>query len=207
MNIPLNTRKLKMKRTITVILAITLMAVPANTIAHVETWAEYDQRLEKQYAELQDKLPMGSKEEDLMIISSVEKNGKIITTTLETKRKYGWLKMAEGMGGVEKFKAQQQRYWARQALMTSGLELARRYTLRFIFVDNGKKIFTVDVNAFIIMSMIMDDGNYVPAPLEEGEFRKFYEFEKYLKDGGYPPAGLTPEEIHKFREYFKYKKF
>ena len=29
-----------MKRTITAILAIALMAVPANAIAHIETWAD-----------------------------------------------------------------------------------------------------------------------------------------------------------------------
>jgi hypothetical protein len=210
MNLPPSTRKRKMKRSISFILAITLMAVPANSIAHKETWAEYDQRLEKEIAELQDELPMGSMEgDDSLKISKVEKNGKIISMTLETKGEFGWLAMAEEMGGLEKYKAQQQRYWVRQALVTSGLQLARRYTLRYIYVDNGKKIFSVDVSSFIIMSMVMNDDDYAytPSPLEGEEMSKYDEYEKYLKDGGYPPAGLTPEEIHKFREFFKYKKY
>ena len=53
-----------MKRTITVILAIALMAVPANAIAHIETWAEFDQRLEKQIADTKAKLPIDFKDGD-----------------------------------------------------------------------------------------------------------------------------------------------
>jgi hypothetical protein len=202
-----------MKRTITVILAIALMAVPANAIAHIESWAEYDQRLEKQYAELQDKLPMGSKEEDDisfdMKITSVEKNGKTIITTMETTGKHGWIAMAEDMGGVEKFKAQQQRYWAKESLMLSGLQLARRYTLRYRYVDNGKEICTVDVSAMIIQSMItdtMENADYKPEPLPMELWEKSNAYEKYLKDGGYPPA-MTTEELHKVREFIKYKNF
>lgn len=204
-----------MKRTITVILAIALMAIPVNAIAHIETWSEYDQRLEKQIAEMQDKLPIVSKEEgDIpfeMRITSVEKNGDIITTTMETKGEFGWLKMAEVIGGVEKFKMQQQRYWVRESLNVSGLQIARHYTLRYIYVDNGKEICIVDVNKFIIMSITdfvdIDNLEYVPTPLDVEEYRKFIDYEKYLKEGGYSPAGLTPEQIHKFREFSKYKKF
>lgn len=205
-----------MKRTITVILAIALMAIPTSAIAHIETWAEYDQRLEKQIAELQDKLPMGDKEEDDvpfdMKITKVEKRGKTIITTMETTGKHGWIAMAEEMGGVEKFKAMMQRRWARESLMLSGLEIARRYTLRYRFVDNGKEVCTVDVSAEIIMSMIMDFHGlddlpeYVPEPLPQELFNKFNEYEKYKKEGGYPPA-MTPEELHLIREHEKYKKY
>ena len=126
----------------------------------------------------------------------------------ETKGKHGWIAMAEGMGGVEKFKAVTQRRQAQDALMTSGLQLARRYTLRYRFVDNGKEVCTVDVSALIIQSMIDmgEDVDYKPAPLTMEEFRKLGEYEKYLKDGGYPPA-MTTEELHKIREFEKYKKF
>jgi hypothetical protein len=201
-----------MKKTITVILAIALMAIPASAIAHIETWAEYDQRLEKQIAELQEHLPMGEKDDDLFSITSIEKNGKVITTTMETKGEFGWIVMVEDMGGVEKFKALQQRMMTEQALMIHGLQLARRYTLRYRFVDNGKEVCTVDVSLLIIFAMISDYNDsddlpeYMPAPLEEEESRKFWEYEKYLKDGGYPPV-MTPEELHKFREFGKYKKY
>jgi hypothetical protein len=196
-----------MKKPITAILAIALMAIPTSAIAHIESWAEYDQRLEKQYAEAKAKLPIKSGDDDLgFMVTDIEKNGKIITLTFENKGEFGWIAMAEEMGGVEKFKAQQQRYWASEALMTSGLELARRYTLRYRLVDNGKEVCTVDVSALIIKFMIMnDDGGYVPAPLEGEEIHKFYEYEKYKKEGGNSPA-LTSEELYKFREFEKYRK-
>lgn len=199
-----------MTKTITVILAIALIAIPASVIAHIESWAEYDQRLEKQMAEMQDKLPMGEKDDEFRI-TSVEKNGKVITTTMETKGEFGWIAMAEDMGGVDKFKGLQQRLIAKDALMINGLELARRYTLRYRFVDNGKEVCTVDVSALIIMSMIIENldtddfPEYTPAPLEGKEINKYYEYEKYLKDGGYPPV-MTTEELHKFREIEKHKK-
>ena len=41
-----------MKKTITAILAIALMTIPTSAMAHIESWAEYDKRLEKQIAEL-----------------------------------------------------------------------------------------------------------------------------------------------------------
>jgi hypothetical protein len=211
------TRKRKMKKTITVILAIALMAIPTSAMAHIESWAEYDQRLEKQIADAKAKLPIGGKEEDDdipfdMKITSIEKNGKAIITTLETKGEFGWIAMAEKMGGVEKFKAMMQRKWAGEALMTSGLQLARRYTLRYRFVDNGKEVCTVDVSAMIIRVMIsryggLDDlPEYVPEPLPLELINKFNEYEKYKKEGGYPPA-LTTEELHLIREYGKYKKY
>ena len=115
-----------------------------------------------------------------MKITSVEKNGKVIVTTLETKGEFGWIAMAEKMGGVEKYKAMMQRRWAGEALMTSGLQLARCYTLRYRFVDNGKKVCTVDVSKMIIRSMIddyrgLDDlPEYVPEPLPQERFNKFY---------------------------------
>jgi len=197
-----------MKKTIISILATVILAISTNAMADKESWAEYDQRLEKQYAEVQDKLPIGN-EEDPFIITSMEKRGKVIITTLETKGEHGWLAAAKEWGGVEKFKAFQQRWWARMAMETSGIELARRYTLRFIQVDNGKEIFSVDVNQFIIISMIMDyddidDIKYKPDLLNGEEMPKYNEYVKYLEEGGYPPAGLTPEEIHKFREFKKY---
>ena len=120
--------------------------------------------------------------------------------------------MAEDMGGVEKFKALQQRHQVKDALGVSGLQLARRCTLRFRYVDNGKEVCTVDVNWLIIISMIMDYDfdeddwpEYKPAGLEGEEINKFYEYEKYLKEGGYPPV-MTTEELYKFREFGKYKK-
>ena len=205
-----------MKKTITAILAIALMAIPTSAMAHIESWAEYDQRLEKQIADAKAQLPISGKEEDDdipfdMKITSIEKNGKVIITTLETKGEFGWIAMAEKMGGVEKFKAMMQRRWAGEALMLSGLELARRYTLRYRFVDNGKEVCTVDVSAMIIMSMIhdyrgLDDlPEYVPEPLPQELFNKFNEYEKYKKEGGYPPA-LTTEELHLLREFEKYRK-
>ena len=127
-----------MKKTITAILAIALMAIPTSAMAHRESWAEYDQRLEKQIADMKPKLPIKPGDgDDGFIMTNIEKNGKVIIYTFETKGEFGWIAIAEKMGGVEKFKAQQQRIWAREALMTSGLELARRYTLRYRFVDNG----------------------------------------------------------------------
>jgi hypothetical protein len=201
------------KMRITVILAIALMAIPFSAMAHIETWAEYDQRLEKQIAEMQAKLPMGEKDGDDsfdMKITSVKKNGKIITTTFETKDKYGWISMAEDMGGVEKFKAMEQRQQVKNALMVSGLQLARRYTLRFRYIDNGKEVCTVDVSAEIIYSMIDRhdyDGDdwpeYHPAPLPQELWKKRDEYEKYLREGGYPPA-LTSEELYIIREFIKY---
>lgn len=138
-----------MKKTITAILAIVLMAIPAISAAHVESWAEYDRRLEKQIAELQGQLPMREKDDHAqfdMQITRVEKRDKTIISTVETKGKHGWIEIVEQMGGVERFKALQQRHWARQAMEVNGIELARRYTLRCIFVDNGKEICIVDVN-------------------------------------------------------------
>jgi hypothetical protein len=93
--------------------------------------------------------------------------------------------------------------------MLSGLELARRYTLRHRFVDNGKEVCTVDVSAEIIMAMIMDYDDwprYIPAPLSMELWEKSNAYEKYLKEGGYPPA-MTAEELHNVREFIKYKKF
>jgi hypothetical protein len=182
-------------------------------MAHRESWAEYDQRLEKQIADMKPKLPIKSGGgDDVFIITNIEKNGKVIIYTFETKGEFGWIAIAEKMGGVEKFKAMMQRRWAKEALMVSGLELARRYTLRHRFVDNGKEVCTVDVSAEIIMCMIMDYHDlddlpeYEPAPLPQELFNKFNEYEKYLKEGGYPPA-MTPEELHKVREFIKYKKY
>ena len=200
-----------MKKTITAILAIALMAVPASAIAHRESWAEYDQRLEKQIADMKPKLPIKSGD-DASFITNIEKNGKVIIYTFETKGEFGWIAIAEKMGGVEKFKAMMQRKWAGEALMTSGLELARRYRLRYRFVDNGKEVCTVDVSAMIIRVMIMHFGGlddlpeYVPEPLSMELLNKLNEYEKYKKEGGYPPA-LTTEELHLIREFEKYKKY
>ena len=197
-----------MKKLIIALLAIAFMAISPNAMADKESWAEYDQRLEKQYAELQDKLPMGN-EEDPFIITSIEKRGKVIITTIKANGEYSWLAIAKERGGVEKFKAFQQRWWARMAMETNGIELSRWYTMRYIYVDKGKEIFTVDVTKHIIMGMIMENVDsdklkYMPAPLIGEEIPKYNEYEKYLEEGGYPPAGLTPEEIHKFREFKKY---
>ena len=201
-----------MKRTITAILAISLMAIPTSAMAHIESWAEYDQRLEKQIADAKAKLPMKFGDDDFgMMMTDIEKSGKVIITTLETKGEFGWIAMAKAMGGVEKFKAMMQRRWAGEALMTSGLQLARRYTLRYRFVDNGKEVCTVDVSSMIIRSMIddyrgLDDWpEYVPEPLPHELWNKSHEYEKYKKEGGYPPA-LTIEELHLIREFEKYRK-
>ena len=157
------------------------------------------------------KLPIKSGD-DASFITNIEKNGKVIIYTFETKGEFGWIAIAEKMGGAEKFKAMMKRRWAGEALMTSGLELARRYTLRYRFVDNGKEVCTVDVSAMIIRVMIMHFGGlddlpeYVPEPLTGELINKFHEYEKYKKEGGYPPA-MTPEELHIIREYGKYKKY
>ena len=200
-----------MKKTITAILAIALTAIPTSAMPHRESWAEYDQRLEKQIADMKPKLPIKSGD-DASFITNIEKNGKVIIYTFETKGEFGWIAIAEKMGGAEKFKAMMQRRWAGEALMTSGLELARRYTLRYRFVDNGKEVCTVDISAMIISVMIMNFGGlddlpeYVPEPLPQELFNKFNEYEKYKKEGGYPPA-LTTEELHLIREFEKYKKY
>lgn len=193
-----------MKKLIT--LAIALIAIPTSAIAHIETWAEFDQRLEKQIADAKAKLPIDFKEPLDIKITNIEKNGKVIITTLETKGEFGWIAQAEAMGGVEKFKAQEQRYWAENALMVSGLKLAGRYRLRYRYVDNGKEVCTVDVSAIIITSMIrVDSPEYVPEPLPQELWNKSHEYEKYEKEGGYPPA-LTTEELHLIREFEKYRK-
>ncbi len=204
-----------MKKTITAILAIALIAIPLSAIAHIETWAEYDQRLEKQIAEMQDKFPIGEKDDDgfKMYFTKVEKRGKVIISTLESTGKYGWLAMVKQMGGVERFKAHQQRYWAQQAMMLRGLQLARWYTLRYTYVDGGKQICTVDVNKFIIIGMIMDHSyeendwpKYVPEPLPQRLFKARDQYKKYLNEGGYPPAGLSEDDLHIIREFEKYRK-
>lgn len=196
-------------------LAFALVAISTNAIAHIETWAEYDQRLEKQIAEAQERLPIGKKDSEIpfeLNITGIEKVGKVIITTMETKGKHGWIEMAESMGGVEKFKASEQRRLAADALILDGLKLARRYTLRYRFIDDGKEVCTVDVSALIIGSMIYDYGDegtwpeYVPEPLPEELFDKFSDYEKYKKEGGYPPA-MTPEELHLIREFYKYRKY
>ena len=193
-----------MKKLIT--LAIALIAIPTSAIAHIETWAEFDQRLEKQIADAKAKLPIDFKEPLDIKITNIEKNGKVIITTLETKGEFGWIAQAEAMGGVEKFKAQEQRSWAENALMVSGLKLAGRYRLRYRYVDNGKEVCTVDVSAIIITSMIrVDSPEYVPEPLPQELWNKSHEYEKYKKEGGYPPA-LTTEELHLIREFEKYRK-
>lgn len=206
------TRKRKMKKTITAILAIALMAIPASATAHIETWAEYDKRLEKLIAELQNKLPKGEKDDDIpfeMKLTSVEKRGKTIIATMETKGESGFIAMAENMGGVEKFKAMMQRRQVEYALFFQGLQLARLYTLRWRYVDNGKEVCTVDVHKHIIISMINNYGGsddwpeYIPASLPEELWKKRDDYEKYLKEGGYPPA-LTAEELHIIREFIKY---
>lgn len=109
-------------------------------------------------------------------------------------------------------KAMAQLRQAVQALQASGLQIARLYTLRFIYVDNGKEVCTVDVNKHIIISMIWRNYSednwpkYTPAPLQAELMQKQVEFEKHLNEGGYPPA-LTDEELHIIREFTKYKKF
>jgi hypothetical protein len=201
-----------MKKTITAILAIALIAIATSATAHRETWAEYDKRLEKEIAELQDKLPMGEKDDDTeMNITRVEKRGKTIITTMETKGKFGFIAVAENMGGVEKFKAMMQRRQVENALLVNGNELTRLYTLRWRYVDNGKEVCTVDVHKYIIISMIHDYRGsddwpeYIPAPLPQELWKKSADYEKYLKEGGYPPA-LTAEELHIIREFEKYRK-
>ena len=205
-----------MKKTITAILAIALMAIPLSAIAHIETWAEYDKRLEKLIAEDQDKLPIkiGEKDDDgvNMRITKVVKRGKVIITTLDVTGKYGWIAMAKEMGGVERFKAQQQRILAERAIEVHGLKIVRWYTLRYIYVDGGKQICTVDVNRFIIMGMIMDipwEGNdwpkYKPQPLPQRLWEAHNQYKKYLYKGGYPPAGLSEDDLHIIREYEKYR--
>jgi hypothetical protein len=207
-------RKRKMKKTITAMLAIALMAIPTSAMPHRESWAEYDQRLEKQIADMKPNLPIKSGDgDDFFLIANIEKNGKVIIYTFETKGEFGWIAIAEKMGGAEKFKAMMQRRWAGEALMTSGLELARRYTLRHRFVDNGKEVCTVDVSAEIIRAMILSDYDpdsgdwplYIPAPLSMELWEKSNAYEKYLKEGGYPVA-MTAEELHKVREFIKYSK-
>ena len=201
-----------MKKTITAILAIALMAVPASAIAHRESWAEYDQRLEKQIADTKAKLPMKPEDDDFgMMITDVEKNGKVIITTLETTGEFSWIAIAEGMGGVEKFKAMMQRRQVEDALLVNGNQLTRLYTLRWRYVDNGKEVCTVDVHKYIIISMIhnyrgSDDWpEYIPAPLPQELWKKRNDYEKYLREGGYPPD-LTAEELHIIREFEKYRK-
>lgn len=188
--------------------------VAAIAMAHMETSAEYDKRLEKEIAELQDHLPSGGEDDDnpmKLQITKVEKRGRTIITTMETKGEWGWIAMAESMGGVEKFKAWMQRQYAEQALMVDGLRLDRNYTLRYRFVDNGKEVCTVDVNILIIQSMISDydednPPEYHPTPLPQELWEKVDTYEKYLKEGGYPPD-LTAEELHIIREFIKYKKY
>lgn len=202
-------------KTITAILAIVLMVIPASAIAHRESWAEYDRWLEKEFAKVQAQLPIIEEDDDFSLsITAIEKRGKTIITTMETKGKHGWIAMAEEMGGVERFKSMMQLRQTKDALMTSGLQLARRYTLRSRFVDNGKEVCTVDVSSLIIMSMIMgnydpvkgDWPEYTPAPLPQELWEKSHEYEKLLKEGGYPPA-LTAEELHLIREMIKYRKY
>ena len=177
-----------MKKLIT--LAIALMAIPFSAIAHIESWAEYDKRLEKQIAELQDKLPMGEKDDDIPLelqVTSVEKRGKTIITTLETKGIGGFIAVAENMGGVEKFKAMMQRRQVEDALLVNGNQLTRLYTLRWRYIDNGKEVCTVDVHKYIIISMIhnyrgSDDWpEYIPAPLPQELWKKSADYEKYMQ--------------------------
>jgi len=204
-----------MKKTITAILAIMLLAIPLSAMAHIETWAEYDKRLEKQFADGKAKLPIKLEmgDDDGFIIGNLEKRGKVIITTMEIKGKSGWLAMVKEMGGVERFKAQQQRFWAERAIGASGLEIARRYTLRYIYVDGGKQICTVDVNWLIIKGMIMnysDDENYWPKyysePLPQRLWEAHNQYKKYLYKGGYPPTGLSEDDLHIIREHEKYRK-
>ena len=192
-----------MKKTITAILAIAFMVLPTNAMAQIETWAEYDKRLEKDIADTKAILPMGEEDDDI-ILSDIEKRGKVIITTLESKGEISWIKLAESMGGVEKFKAMMQRQHAETDLMLRGVTLARGYTLRYRYIDKGKEVCTVDVSKKIIISMIKDDSpEYIVEPLPGELFKKSIEYEKYLKDGGYPPA-LTTEELHLIREFRRY---
>ncbi len=203
-----------MKSAITAILAISLFAIPTSAMAHIETWAEYDQRLEKQIAEVQGELPIEEEIADSPLklkMTSLEKRGKVIITTFETEGESGFIPMAESMGGVEKFKAMEQRRLVKDALMTSGLQLARRYTLRYRYIDGGKEVCTVDVSSLIIVVMIdknfdFDQPEYTPQPLTREELNKLFEYKKYLKGGGYPPA-MTEEERHRVLEFFKYNKY
>ena len=198
--------------TITILLAIAILAVPITAIAHIETWAEFDQRLEKQISEAQDKLPIIEGDDDdpfQLVITKIEKKDHVIITTMETKGEFGWFSIAKEIGGIKKFKAQQQILMVKNDLMISGLLLSRHYTLRRIYVDNGKIVCTVDVSKIIINSMIMDwetlgEIKYVPSPIKVDLIKKFGEFERYLKDGGYPPVHLTPEELYQYDQYKKY---
>lgn len=205
-----------MKKTIIAILAIALMTIPTSAMAHIETWAEYDQRLEKLNAEAQDKLPVKLAEDDdggILRMTKVVKRGKVYIITLDYTGKSGWLAMVKKMGGVERFKAWQQRLMAEEAIKLHALKIARWYTLRYIYVDGGKQICTVDVNNFIIMGMIMDfsfEGNdwpkYEPQPLPQRLWKAHEQYKKYLYEGGYPPAGLSEDDLHIIQEFEKYRK-
>jgi|GEM_PF-5578941 len=160
-----------MKKTITAILAIALIAIPAGSIAHIETWAEYDKRLEKQIAKARTELPIYPDDDRSLYVADIEKNGKIITTTFMFTDKSIVDKRIEELGGLEKFKAGWQRQMARQAIEVDGLQISRHYRLlnRILVSENGgwKELFTAEVSKIILIMMLgrCDDQTYIPPPL------------------------------------------